>query len=92
MTDQEKTIKKIETAMRGWIEEQIPIYEKLPAAQTMPTTQGERVLKANPALQEIRANFRDYCYVVKTIAGLNGEDEEIHSSLDEMKKKFKIVR
>ena len=91
MTDQEKTIKKIETAMRGWIEEQIPIYEKLPAAQTMTTTQGERVLKANPALQEIRAAFRDYCYVVKTMEGLN-EDEEPHSTLDEMKKKFKIVR
>lgn len=91
MTDQEKTIKKIETAMRGWIEEQIPIYEKLPAAQTMTTTQGERVLKANPALQEIRAAFRDYCYVVKTMEGL-GEEEETHSTIEEMKKKFKIVR
>jgi len=91
MTEQEKTISKIETAMRGWIEEQIPIYEKLPAAQTMTTTQGERVLKANPALQEIRAAFRDYCYVVKTMEGL-GEEEETHSTIDEMKKKFKIVR
>jgi len=91
MTEQEKTISKIETAMRGWIEEQIPIYEKLPAAQTMTTTQGERVLKANPALQEIRAAFRDYCYVVKTMEGL-GEEEETHSTIDEMKKKFKLVR
>ena len=78
--------------MRKWIEEQIPVYEQMPAAQTMTTTQGERVLKANPALQEIRAAFRDYCYVVKTIAGLEGETEELHSTLDDMKKKFKIVR
>ena len=92
MTDQENTIKKIEKTMRKWIEEQIPVYEQMPAAQTMTTTQGERVLKANPALQEIRAAFRDYCYVVKTIAGLEGETEELHSTLDDMKKKFKIVR
>jgi len=92
MTDQENTIKKIEKTMRKWIEEQIPVYEQMPAAQTMTTTQGERVLKANPALQEIRAAFRDYCYVVKTLAGLEGETEELHSTLDDMKKKFKIVR
>lgn len=92
MTEQEKTINKIEKTMRRWIEEQIPVYEKMPAAQTMTTTQGERVLKANPATAEIRAAFRDYCYVIKTIAGLNGEEEEAHSTLDEMKKKFKIVR
>lgn len=92
MTEQEKTINKIEKTMRRWIEEQIPVYEKMPAAQTMTTTQGERVLKANPATAEIRAAFRDYCYVIKTIAGLNGEEEEVHSTLDEMKKKFKIVR
>lgn len=65
MTKQERTIASIEQAMRKWIEEQIPIYEQMPAAQTMTTTKGEKVLKANPAVQEIRQAFKDYCYVVK---------------------------
>ena len=91
MTDQEKTIKKIETAMRGWIEEQIPIYEKLPAAQTMTTTQGERVLKANPALQEIRAAFKDYCYVVRTQKELSDGSAVDTTAIDDLRKKFKVV-
>lgn len=92
MTEQEKTIKKIETVMRTWIEEQIPIYEKMPAAQQQTTVQGERVLKANPATQEIRAAFKDYCYVVKTMRDLAGEEEVEVDSIDELKRKFKIAK
>lgn len=92
MSKQGDTLNLIEKTMRSWIERQLPIYEAMDAGQVMTTTQGEQVWKANPAIQEIRANFRDYCYVVKTIAGLEGESEELHSTLDEMKKKFKIVR
>lgn len=92
MTEQEKTISKIEQAMRSWIEEQIPVYEQMPAAQTMTTTQGESVLKANPATQEIRAAFKDYCYVVKTMRELaNNDDTSSTSSIDELRKKFKVV-
>ena len=78
--------------MSSWIEKQLPVYKEMEAGQQMTTTQGELVWKANPAMQEIRANIRDYCYVVKTMAGLGSEDEEIHSSLDDMKKKFKLVK
>lgn len=92
MSKQDDTLHRIEKSMRGWIERQLPIYEEMDAGQKMTTTQGEVVWKANPAIQEIRANFRDYCYVVKTLAGLEGETEELHSTLDDMKKKFKIVR
>lgn len=91
MTDQEKTLKKIETAMRRWINKQIPLYKQMPAAQTVTTTQGERVLRANPALAEIRGAFRDYCYLVRTMEGMNAE-EETHSSIEEMKKKLKLVK
>lgn len=91
MTDQEKTIKKIETALRRWITKQIPIYKQLPPAQTVTSTQGERVLRANPALAEIRGAFRDYCYVVKTMQGLS-EEEETHSSIAEMREKLKLVK
>lgn len=92
MAKQGETLHNIEKTMRSWIEQQLPIYAEMEPGQIVTNTQGEKVWKGNPAMAEIRANFRDYCYVVKTIAGLNGEDEEIHSSLDEMKKKFKLVR
>lgn len=85
MTEQEKTISAIEKTMREWIQQQLPIYEKLPAAQTMTTTQGEKVLKNNPATQEIRAAFKDYCYVVKVMEEMTGEQPA------ESKKVLKLV-
>ena len=92
MTDQEKTIAAIERTMREWIEGQLPIYEQLPAAQTMTTTQGEKVLKANPATQEIRAAFKDYCYVVKTMRELSDSDDiPMTSNLEELRKRFKVM-
>lgn len=92
MTEQEKTIHKIEKTMRSWIAEQIPVYEQMPAAQTMTNTQGERVLKANPATQEIRAAFKDYCYVVKTMKEIAENEPAEVSSLDELRAKFKIAK
>ena len=47
-------------ALQEKIEQQMPVYQKLPLAQTMTTTQGEKVLKNNPAMQEFRATVRDY--------------------------------
>ena len=92
MTEQEKTINKIEQTMRSWIESQLSVYEQMPAAQTMTTTQGERVLKANPATAEIRAAFKDYCYVVKTQKELSeGNETTATSSIDELRKKFKMI-
>ena len=92
MTEQEKTINKIEQTMRTWIEGQLSVYEQMPAAQTMTTTQGERVLKANPATAEIRAAFKDYCYVVKTQNELgNGNNASDASAIEDLRKKFKVV-
>ncbi len=92
MTEQERTINKIEQTMRSWIESQLPAYEQMPAAQTMTTTQGERVLKANPAVAEIRAAIKDYCYVVKTQRELSENSQEINSSsIEDLRKKFKVI-
>ena len=49
MTKQEETISKIEQAMRQWIEKQIPVYAKLPAAQTM-TTEKKKSLRLLPSM------------------------------------------
>ena len=93
MTEQEKTINKIEETMRAWIENQLPVYEQMPAAQTMTTTQGERVLKANPATAEIRAAFKDYCYVVKTQKEITGNSgAETAAKLDDLRSKFKVAK
>lgn len=91
MTEQEKTINKIEQTMRSWIEGQFSVYEQMPAAQTMTTTQGERVLKANPATQEIRAAFKDYCYVVKTQRELSNNEVADTSAIDDLRKRFKVI-
>ncbi len=91
MTDQEKTINKIEETMRDWIENQLPVYAQMPAAQTMTTTQGERVLKANPATAEIRAAFKDYCYVVRTQRELSDGSEVNTTTIDDLRRKFKVI-
>ena len=93
MTDQEKTISKIEKAMREKVEQQLPVFEKMPVAQTMTNTQGEKVLKNNPAMQEIRSLFRDYVAVVRVQRELAGEDSDAAevTSLDALRKKFKVV-
>ena len=91
MTEQEKTISKIEQTMRSWIESQLPTYEKMPPAQTMTSTQGEKVLKANPATQEIRAAFKDYCYVVKTQRELSNNEVADTSAIDDLRKRFKVI-
>ena len=65
MKDQAATVCRIEKAMRAKVKELIPIYKERPAAQSVTSTQGEQVLKGNPAMQEIRATFRDYCSIVK---------------------------
>ena len=94
MKKQADTIGKIEEAMRLQIEKQIPVFEELEAAQLMNTTQGETVLKANPAMQEIRALFKDYCYVAKVQQELTGDnaDPEKVKSINDFRAKYKIAK
>ena len=65
MRDQAVTVCKIEKAMCSKVKALIPIYKESDVTQTVTSTQGEKVIKSNPALQEIRATFRDYCTIVK---------------------------
>ena len=92
MTEQEKTISAIEKTMRKWIEEKLPVYSTMPESQILTTVSGEKAIKANPAAQEIRAAFKDYCYVVKTMRELAGNDSEVEvDSIEELRKKFRIA-
>ena len=92
MDKQTETIKKIEKTMRDWIEDNLETYRNEPPAYEVTSTQGERVNKANPATQEIRAAFKDYCYVVKTMRDLTGNEEAEADSIEELRKKFKIAK
>lgn len=93
MTEQERTIAKIERSMREWIIEQLPTYESLEPAQEVRSTQGDLVWKANPAAQEIRAAFKDYCYIVKTQKELSegNSAEEAEKSIDYFRSRLKVA-
>lgn len=92
MTQQEKTIATIEKTMRKWIEGKLKTYADMPECQILTTAQGEQAIKANPAAQEIRATFKDYCYVVKTMRELSGDKSEVEvDSIEELRKKFRIA-
>ena len=81
-------------AMKNKIDQQITIYEKLPLAQQVTTTKGEKTLKNNPATVEFRATVRDYGVVLKSLNDIveNTEAPAAVSSLDDMRKKFKVAK
>ena len=92
MNKQEETLSKIEKTMRSWIEDNLERYKNEPAAFEATNTQGEKVNKINPAPQEIREAFKDYCYIVKTMRALSGEEAVEIDSIADVKKKFKLAK
>lgn len=95
---QVETLARAVYAMQRKIEEQIPIYDKLPIAQTATTTQGEKVLKNNPAMQEFRNTVRDYATSLSRLdAIINAKHEPEEetappiSSLETLRARFKVV-
>ena len=92
MKEQDNTLAAIEKSMRAWIENNLDEYENTPPAMMVTNTQGEVVKKADPALQEIRAAFKDYCYVIKTMREVSdSEDAPQTSSIEELRKRFKVI-
>ena len=76
-----ETLAKSIKALQDKIESQLPVYNSMPLAQLLTTTQGEKALKANPAAQEFRATVRDYA------ATLNSLQDLINKSRPESAKK-----
>ena len=94
MKEQAAMVWKIEKAMRKKVRAIFPTFEEMPVAQAVTSTQGEEVLKNNPALQEIRATFRDYCAIVKTQMALIGDKPapvEV-TQIDAIRQKLKIAK
>ena len=92
---QAMTLARAVLAMQDKIEEQIPVYEELQLAQKLTTTQGEKALKNNPAMQEFRATVRDYAAALKDLNALieehPAEQAPTASSLDLLRDRFKAV-
>jgi hypothetical protein len=81
-------------AMQEKIEQQIPIYKKMPLAQQVTVGTGEKMLRQNPAVQEFRATVRDYSQALnnlKAIVDNNAEAVEIDDITD-VKRKFKLAK
>ena len=90
---QAATLARAVLALQDKIEQQLPIYEQLPLAQTLTTAQGERALKQNPAVAEFRATVRDYATALKNLQDIveNNKAPEKASSLTDFRAKLKVV-
>ena len=67
MQSEVRTLAKAVETLQKKIEEQTPVYNDLPLAQLLTTTQGEKALKANPAAQEFRATVREYAQALESL-------------------------
>lgn len=65
-----ETLAKAVKALQDKVEEQLPVYNDLPLAQLLTTTQGEKALKANPAAQEFRSTVREYAQALNNLQDL----------------------
>lgn len=94
MKNQAVTVCKIEKAMRDKVNSLIPVLSKTSITQIVISTQGEPVIKGNPAMVEIRAIFRDYCAIVKAQAALLGGKATPAqvSTVDSIREKLRIVK
>ena len=88
------TVNRIEKVMRQKVKEVIPEFEEMEVSQTLTTMRGEPAIKSNPAIQEARALFKDYCSIVKIQQELaNGTKKEPEkSSIDLIRSKLKLVQ
>jgi hypothetical protein len=87
-----KTLIESASAMQKKILQSIPEYDSMPLAQEMTTTQGEKVWKNNPAMQEFRGTVRDFAAVVKLLKEMEKSGDEIDtSSFENIRRRFKVI-
>lgn len=90
MKESKETIVEIRKAMQRKIEDILPEFETMELNQTVRSTQGELVEKANPAIQEARALFRDFCAIVRAENEIAGTEAEV-DNLESLRNKFKVI-
>ena len=92
--DQAITLAEAVLAMQRKIEKQIETYDELPLAQMLTTTQGEKALKANPALAEFRGTVRDYSAALNSLQNIISENQNdgALASLNDFRSRFKVAK
>lgn len=92
---QAETLARAVMTLQEKIEGEIDAYKEMPLAQVLTTTQGEKALKANPAVQEFRATVRDYAAALNNLNSIlekNATAESEVSDLDLLRGKFKVAK
>lgn len=81
-------------AIQAKIEQQIPKYGKMKLAQRVKVGTGEKVIRANPEIQEFRATVRDYATSLNSLQMILTENKASTqvSDMDSLMKKFKIAK
>lgn len=89
-----ETLASAVIAMQEKIETEIPAYKTAPLAQELTTTQGEKALKLNPAVQEFRATVKDYATSLNNLQDILSENKAptAVSDMAELRKKFKMAK
>lgn len=90
---QAETLARAVLAMQEKIEQQIPVYKKMPLAQQVTVGTGEKMLRQNPAVQEFRATVRDYSAALNNLQDIleNNKVSTEAKTLDFIKSKIKVV-
>ena len=91
MKEPKQTVKDIRLAMQRKIEDILPEFERMPLSQRCTSTQGEEVDKVNPALQEARALFRDFCFIAEKEMNWTGE-EVTDNKIEDIRARFKVAK
>ena len=93
LRSQVETLANAVLAMQAKINQQIPVYEQMPLAQTVKVGTGEVMLRQNPAVQEFRATVRDYAMALNNLQDIleNNKTETSSGSLKELQEKFKLI-
>lgn len=90
LKSQAVTLANAVLTMQEKIEQQIPIYKRMPLAQQVTVGTGESMLRTNPATQEFRATVRDYASALNCLEDiLDGNKAKPESStVDDLRKRF----
>lgn len=92
---QVETLARAVLTLQKKIEGEIDGYKEMPLAQVLTTTQGEKALKANPAVQEFRATVRDYATALNSLNSILEKTEDATStasSLGALRGQFKVAK
>lgn len=86
------TLAEAVLTMQEKIEQQIPVYKKMPLAQQVTVGTGETMLRANPMTQEFRATVRDYAQALNNLSEIleNNKGAAQSSAVDDLRARFKV--